>query len=104
MTNPSPAHRAIAIDEFAPLVGQTLLADCSPRPAPLVLVALHPYTRGISARVPFTLVFRSASDIQLVAGLYPLKCGEFGPDIVYLEPMMPPQDAVAGNYYQAVFN
>ena len=104
MTQSGLAHRAIAIDEFAPMVGQTMLADCNPRPAELVLVALHPYHRRMSARVPFTLIFRSAADEQLVAGMYPLRGGEFGPDIVYLEPTMPPQDAAPGNYYQAVFN
>ena len=104
MSHPGPLHRAIAIDEFAPMVGQTLIAECNPRPVELVLASLHPYPRRMSARIPFTLVFRSSVDVQLVAGMYSLRCGDFGPEIIYLEPMMPPRERVPGNYYQAVFN
>ncbi|MGU3392474.1 DUF6916 family protein [Sphingomonas sp. M1A8_2b] len=103
----TPAHldtRAIAIDEFIPMVGRTLLADCDPCVAELVLVAVHPHDRQISARISFTLVFRSESEIQLVTGMYRLRSRNFGPDTVYIEPMIPPCDAVRGNYYQAVFN
>lgn len=104
MTQTNAIPRAIPIDEFIPMVGQIMLADCHPRPAQLVLSAVHPYPRQFSARVPFTLIFRSSVEIQLVAGMYPLRCGEFGPDIVYLEPMISPRDGAPGNYYQAVFN
>ena len=96
--------RAIAIDEFAPMVGHSFLADCDPRVAELVLVAVHPHDRQIIPRVSFTLVFQSASEIQLLTGMYRLRCGNFGPDIVYIEPMIPPREAPQGNYYQAVFN
>lgn len=104
MTQSNLLPRAIAIDEFVPMIGQVLLADCTPRPAALVLVKVDPYPHRASARIPFTLIFRSSADIQLIAGMYPLRCGEFGPEIVYLEPVMTPRDAVSGNYYQAVFN
>jgi len=104
MTDPSLTPRAIAIDEFVPLIGKILLADCTPRPAELLLVEVDPYPHQASARIPFTLIFRSSAEIQLISGMYSLRCGEFGPDIVYLEPLMTPRDAMPGNYYQAVFN
>ena len=104
MTSAHLYTRAIAIDEFIPMVGRILLADCDPCAAELVLVAVHPHDRQISARISFTLVFRSESQIQLVTGMYRLRCINFGPDTVYIEPMIPPREAARGNYYQAVFN
>jgi len=104
MTQAYVSTRAIVIDEFVPMVGLTILADCDPCVAELVLVAVHPHDRQVSARVSFTLVFRSVPGIQLLAGMYRLRCRNFGPDIVYIEPMIPPREAARGNYYQAVFN
>lgn len=104
MTQADLIPRAIAIDEFMPMIGQTMLADCTPHPAELLLVKVDPFPHQFSARIPFTLVFRSSADIQLVSGMYALRCGEFGPEMVFIEPTLPPRDSAPGNYYQAVFN
>ena len=42
MSTDSIPHRSIAIDEFMPMVGQKLLADCAPKVAELELVEVQP--------------------------------------------------------------
>lgn len=99
--------RAIHLHEFAPMVGQVLLADCQPRPAELVLVSATPLPRHATVieRLPFTLIFRSKPEVQLVEAAYRLRCGEWGPEFVHIIPMARPMDAdIPGQYYQAVFN
>ncbi len=88
------------------MVGQVLLADCQPRPAELTLVEASPLNqRAVTERLPFILVFRSKPEVQLVESSYTLRCGEFGPELVYIIPMGPQiGDSTPGNYYQAVFN
>ena len=88
------------------MVGQVLLADCQPRPAELTLVEASPLNqRAVTERLPFILVFRSKPEVQLVESSYALRCGEFGPELVYIIPMGPQiGDSIPGNYYQAVFN
>lgn len=87
------------------MVGQVLLADCKPRPAELVLVEARPAKHpSVIERMPFTLIFCSKPEVQLVEATYILRCGEFGPEMVHIIPIGPLAGDVPGNYYQAVFN
>jgi hypothetical protein len=99
--------RPIHLHEFAPMVGQVLLADCHPRPAELVLVSATPLKQQVTfiERLPFILILRSKPEVQLVEAAYRLRCGEWGPELVHLIPIARPMEAdIAGQYYQAVFN
>jgi hypothetical protein len=101
----SIAPRPMTMDEFLPLVGQVLLADCNPKPAELKLVEARPLLdRGLATRPPFQLIFQSAPEILLVAGIYAMRCGEWGPELIYVEQMASLGFTEAGHFYQAVFN
>ena len=101
----SIAPRLMTMDEFLPLVGQVLLADCNPKPAELKLVEARPLLdRGLAPRPPFQLIFRSSPEILLVAGIYAMRCGEWGPELIYVEQMASLGFTEAGHFYQAVFN
>lgn len=105
MSDPAILPRPMVLEEFTPLVGRAFTADCEPRSVDLELVeasALRP--NALSARPPFILVFRSGVDAMLADGGYILRCGGWGPDIIYLLSLTPPADAPPGFYYQAVFN
>jgi hypothetical protein len=105
MSNANIAPRPMTLDEFLPLVGQVLLADCSPKPAELKLVEARPLpNRGFVQRPPFQLILRSAPEILLVAGIYAIRCGEWGPELIYIEQMAPLGFTETGHFYQAVFN
>jgi|HubBroStandDraft_1064217.scaffolds.fasta_scaffold393231_2 hypothetical protein len=95
----------MTIGEFAPMVGQTLLADCSPKPVEITLVSAQPLTNyaGLE-RPPFVLVFRTPPEVLLVMGTYAMRCGEWGPDLIYIEQMSSPTPGDTAHYYQAVFN
>ncbi len=95
----------MTLDEFIPMVGQTLLADCSPKPVELQLVEAKPLPNlsGVE-RHPFLLMFRTPPEILLVTGIYAMKCGEWGPDLIYIERTMSPNPKDPGYFYQAVFN
>lgn len=93
------------LDEFTPMVGQTLLADCNPKPVELKLVEAAALPNlGKVERHPFILIFRSPPEILLVAGIYAMRCGEWGPDLIYIEQTMSPDPQDNGHFYQAVFN
>ena len=95
----------MTLDEFMPMVGQTLLADCNPKPVEITLTSAVPLTNHARIeRPPFILVFRTPPEIVLVAGIYAMKCGEWGPDLIYIEEMAPPDITDKGHFYQAVFN
>jgi hypothetical protein len=105
MWNPDLAPRSMTLDEFAPMVGQTLLADCEPKPVEIQLTSARPLpNHGPVERPPFILIFRTPPEIVLVAGIYPMKCGEWGPDLIYIEEMASPDLNDKGHFYQAVFN
>lgn len=107
MSNNEIIPRPIHLEEFTPLVGQVLIADCQPRPAELVLVSARPlkHSSPVIDRQPFIAIFRSKAEVQLVEAAYKLRCGEWGPDLVHLIPIAPPFGADSpGNFYQAVFN
>lgn len=107
MSNDEIIPRAIHLQEFAPMVGQTLLADCEPKAAELVLVEASPLKHVVPGmeRLPFILIFRSKPDVQLVEAAYRLRCGEWGPELVHIMPLAPPFGTdTPGNFYQAVFN
>jgi hypothetical protein len=105
MSNANIAPRPMTMDEFLPLVGQVLLADCNPKPAELKLVEARPLSnQGWAPRPPFLLIFRSVPEILLVAGVYSMRCGEWGPELIYIEQMAALGFAEAGRFYQAVFN
>jgi hypothetical protein len=97
--------RPIALDEFMPMVGQTLLADCSPAPVEIKLVSAKPLPNlsGVE-RHPFLLIFRTPPEVLLITGIYAMKCGEWGPDLVYIERTMSPDPKDDGHFYQATFN
>lgn len=105
MSNQDLLPRPIALDEFMPMVGQNLLADCNPNPVEIKLVSAKPMPNlsGVE-RHPFILMFRTPPEVLLVAGIYAMKCGEWGPDLIYIERTMSPDPKDPGYYYQAVFN
>jgi hypothetical protein len=95
----------MTLDEFTPMLGQTLLADCSPEPVELKLVEAAPLVNHAKLeRHPFILMFRTPPEILLVTGIYAMKCGEWGPDLIYIEQTIPPDPRDKGHFYQAVFN
>jgi hypothetical protein len=105
MWNADLVPRPMFLHEFAPMVGQFLLADCDPNPVELKLTEARPLpNRAQIERPPFLLMFRTAPQIVLVAGLYAMKCGEWGPDLIYIEQTFSPDPKDDGNFYQAVFN
>lgn len=95
----------MAIEEFLPLVGEWMLADCDPEPVKIRLLSATPLADHFKGdRPPFVLTFFSPPHAQLLEGGYVLRCGQFGPDIVYISSLIPPHGGEAGFYYQAVFN
>jgi hypothetical protein len=105
MWNPDLVPRPMYLAEFMPMVGQTLLADCNPKPVELKLTEAKPLPdRGQIERPPFILIFRTPPEIVLVAGIYAMKCGEWGPDLIYIEETISPDPKDKGHFYQAVFN
>ncbi len=97
--------RPMVIEEFEPHVGKLFRLDCEPRNVDITLVSATPLTNHRpSMRPPFLLMFHSDPMVQLGTGIYAMRSGSFGPDMVYIEQTMPPPDAVPGHYYQAVFN
>ncbi len=105
MPNTDLVPRPMTMNEFAPMVGQVLLADCNPKPAELKLVEMRPLKdQGLVERPPFVLVFHSAPQILLLTGIYAMRCGEWGPDLIYIEEMASLGFKEPGHYYQAVFN
>ena len=105
MWNPDLLPRPMAIDEFMPMVGQTLLANCNPQPVEIKLVEAAPLPNLAKLeRHPFILIFHTPPEIQLLAGVYAMKCGEWGPDLIYIEEMVAPDLKQPGHFYQAVFN
>ncbi len=95
----------MVIEEFLPLVGSHFLADCDPEPVKIKLIEATPLRPNpVVARPPFILVFHTAPDVRLLEGSYVLRCGQFGPDLVYLSSMIAPPNSDKGYYYQAVFN
>lgn len=98
-------HRPMVLEEFLPLVGSWLLADCEPELVKIKLIEASPFRpNSTMPRPPFILVFYTGPDTRLLEGTYTLRSGEFGPDLVYLSDMLPPIGADAGYYYQANFN
>lgn len=99
------AYRSMVMEEFTPLVGKTFVADCEPRPVQLVLVSASPMKQGAPEfRPPFLLIFRSDPMAALIDGGYTMRCGDWGPDAIQIQPVSPPPGKEAGNYYQAIFN
>lgn len=95
----------MTIDEFEPLVGEWMLADCDPEPVKIRLMeaSLLGAHQGV-ARPPFILIFHSPPHVHLLDGGYVLRCGQFGPDVVHISSLATPAGADPGFYYQAVFN
>jgi hypothetical protein len=105
MSTSDIAPRPMFLHEFTPMVGHSLLADCNPAPVEIKLVDARPLTNHARLeRPPFLLVFRTPPEILLVAGIYAMKCGEWGPDLIYIEQMNSPDPKDNGHFYQAIFN
>lgn len=101
----TPLPRPIQLAEFTPLVGETLTADCDPRPVTLHLVEASPLANYAKLdRPPFILIFRSAPDAMLVSGTYVMRGKGFGPDVIDIGQIASPSTGEPGHYYQAVFN
>jgi hypothetical protein len=97
--------RPMVIEEFTPHVGKLFRLDCEPDNVDITLISATPMTNHrISMRPPFLLMFHSDAMVQLGTGIYAMRSGSFGPDLIYIEQTMPPPDSPPGNYYQAVFN
>jgi hypothetical protein len=98
-------HRPIGIEEFLPLVGRMFDVDCTPGTVAIKLIGATPgRPSGIPDHLPFTLIFHSTPDTLLVDGMYTMKCGSFGPDIIFVNAIAAPFRAEPGYYYQAAFN
>jgi hypothetical protein len=105
MSNADLIPRPMTLDEFTPMVGQNLLADCNPKPVELKLVSAEPLRHLAPVeRAPFILIFRTPPEVLLVTGIYAMRCGEWGPDLIYIERTMAPDPKDDGCFYQAVFN
>jgi hypothetical protein len=101
----SPSSSMLTIDQFLPMVGYHFLADCDPAPVEIKLLDASPLKdRGTDGRAPFILIFHTPPETLLVAGGYLMRCGKFGPEQIFINDMIPPLNAEAGYYYQAVFN
>lgn len=101
----TPLPRPIHIDEFLPLRGRTLIADCEPRAVELELLEVTPLVNHAKLdRPPFILVFRSLPEAMLTTGAYVLSGNGFGPDLVHLIQITKLPNSPPGHYYQAVFN
>jgi hypothetical protein len=95
----------MVLEEFLPLVGSWLLADCEPELVKIKLVEASPFRPNSTVpRPPFILVFHTGPDIRLQEGTYAMRCDGFGPDLVYISDMLPPIGAEPGFYYQSNFN
>jgi hypothetical protein len=105
MDSQSIIPRSMTIEEFLPLVGEWMLADCAPEPVKIKLIEAAPLKpNDLAPRPPFILTFYSGPDAHLLDGSYALRCGQFGPDLVFISSLMRPANADEGFYYQAVFN
>jgi hypothetical protein len=101
----TPPPRPIGIDEFLPLVGKRLTADCDPRSVDLELVSATPLVNHAKLdRPPFILILRTAPEALLTSGIYVLRGTGFGPDVVDIIQIARPAAGAPGHYYQAVFN
>ncbi len=97
--------RPMVIEEFQPHVGKLFRLDCEPDNVDITLISATALTNHRPLlRPPFVLMFHSDTMVQLGTGIYAMRCGSFGPDLVYIEQTMQPPDSPPGNYYQAVFN
>lgn len=97
--------RQMTLDEFEPLVGQWMLADCDPETVKIKLVEAKPLKPNeIAERPPFILVFHTPPHIHLLDGGYVMRCGQFGPDIIHISSLIQPAKSDEGFYYQAIFN
>lgn len=105
MTDDAIQPRSMVIEEFTPLVGEYFLANCDPEPVKIRLVEASPLRpNDLAPRPPFILIFHSPPEAQLLDGTYVMKCGAFGPDMISMSNVTPPQENEPGYYYQAVFN
>ena len=105
MADPQPLPRQIPIEEFLPLVGKAFEVKCDPANVSLTLTEAIPGRhRAFDDRPPYTLIFHSAPQILLVDGLYVMTCGAFGPDTIFISPIIAAPGSAPGYYYQAVFN
>jgi hypothetical protein len=97
--------RPMLLEEFAPFVGKAMRVDCEPRNVDVTLIeATALKDHGVTQRPPFILIFHSDPMVRLSTGIYALRSGSWGPDLVYLEQVVQPFNSPPGNYYQAVFN
>ena len=98
--------RQLFFSEFEPLVGQTFVAHCEPKPAELLLEqVVSVRMTGAILRPQFTLIFSSAPSVLLVPATYEMRCGQFGPVAIDIAPVNPPPGAKEGRYYyQAAFS
>jgi hypothetical protein len=95
----------MTLDEFLPMLRQNLLADCDPQPVELTLTEARPLPNHAKLdRHPFLLIFRTPPEILLLTGIYAMRCGEWGPDLIYIEQTASPDLKDKAHFYQAVFN
>lgn len=99
--------RTMILDEFLPLRGRAFQLDCDPKVATVTLVEATPLPQcapDSAIRPPFSLIFHSPADMLLVDGTYAMRCEDFGPDLIFITPVIARPGAAPGYYYQAVFN
>ncbi len=97
--------RSMVLEEFTPLVGNWFLADCAPQAVEIRLVgAAAGRVHDTSTRPSFSLTFYTGPETLLQDGIYRLRCGSFGPDLIHISSLVAPQGGEPGYYYQAIFN
>jgi hypothetical protein len=108
MLNALPAGmRFLTLDDFEPCVGEQFEVDSEPVPVTLRLdrVVKHPHGPGFLTRAPFTLIWSSDANINMLLGTYTLRIrlsrgAAWGPHQVYVEPTL---QIDARRRYQSVF-
>ena len=99
---PIEMKSALTLEMFEPCIGEEFEVDSRPVPVRIRLERLHKYTHGpgFLTRQPFTLVWSTPPEVNMVLGTYRVRNGAWGPHDVYIEPML---SATATRLYQSVF-
>jgi hypothetical protein len=105
MTDEDIPFRSMTLDEFIPLVGQVFTIDSDLGPVELMLVEANAKKHLLTDfPAPFILIFLSPLGVLIEDRIYTLRCGEWGPDKIFIAPTLPTPGGEPGQYYQATFN
>lgn len=97
----------LTLEDFEPCVGEEFELDSVPVAVKLTLerVVKHPHGPGFLTRAPFTLIWSSDPNVNILVGIYALRIrlsrrAAWGPHQVYVEPTL---QTDARRRYQSVF-